>query len=84
MLKTLEIIDTLNYYGACSSATLETMHSVSVATLKRHVAEARLLGADIASGRVGSVWMFELKNGSVVMPLCTKWIDLERRRSLIP
>jgi predicted DNA-binding transcriptional regulator YafY len=84
MLKTLEIIDTLNQYGACSSSTLETMHSVSVATLKRHIQEARSLGADIASLRAGKGWAFELKNGPVVMPLCKKWIELERNRSLIP
>lgn len=84
MLKTLEIIDTLNYYGVCSSATLETMHSVSVATLKRHIREARLLGADIVAVRAGKGWAFDLKNGPVVMPLCKKWIELERRRSLVP
>lgn len=84
MIKTLEIIDTLNHYGACSSSTLEAMHSVSVATLKRHVSEARLLGANIVSRRVGKAWMFELINATVVMPLCTKWLELERRRSLLP
>lgn len=84
MLKTLEIIDTLNLYGACSSITLETMHSVSSATLKRHIQEARSLGADIVAARSGKGWVFELKNGLVVMPLCKKWIELERKRSLIP
>jgi len=83
MLKTLEIIDTLNHYGPCSAATLMTMHTVSVATLKRHIAEARLLGADVASVKVGASWSFELLNGPKVMPLCKRWIELERGRTLL-
>lgn len=83
LLITLEIVDTLHRYGECSSITLETMHSVSPASLKRHLAEARLLGADIESLRAGKGWVYQLKNGSAVMPLCKIWIDLERSRSLL-
>lgn len=83
MLKiTLQIVEFLND-GPQSSAVLEERFGISVATLKRHISEARHLGADIVSARHGAAWKFELRNGPAVMRLCRKWLELENNRSLL-
>jgi predicted DNA-binding transcriptional regulator YafY len=83
ILQILRLIDTLSRYGLCSADTLTTMHSVSVATLKRQINEARILGADICSVRRGGQWLYELRNADAVMPRVELWIDLEQKRDLL-
>lgn len=83
MLKTtLQIVEFLND-GPQSSAVLEARYGIGVATLKRHIAEARHLGADIVSRRDGKGWKFHLQNGPAVITLCRRWLELEHARTLV-
>ena len=80
---TLQIIEELNDSGPQSAAVLQQRYELSVATLKRHISTARLLGCQIVSVRHGSVWKFELRNGPAVMTLCRKWLEIEKNRTLL-
>lgn len=81
LLTTLEIIQAIGTESA-SAAELQTRFGISIATLKRHIGEARLLGADIESARTGNRWMYQLKNNDSVRARVKQWIDLERNRDL--
>jgi len=81
LLITLEIIQTLDVRSA-SAADLMTKFSVSVAGLKRHISEARLLGAKIESVRFGKGWVYLLTNKDAVRVKAHQWIQLERQRDL--
>lgn len=81
LLTTLEIIEAIGTESA-STSDLQARFEISVATLKRHLAEARLLGADIQSIRTGTSWMYHLKNNDAVRVRVAQWIELERTRDL--
>lgn len=81
LLTTLEIIEALGIQSA-SAADLMTKFDLSVATLKRHVSEARLLGARIESVRFGKGWVYVLANKDDVKVRVNQWIQLERKRDL--
>lgn len=78
LLQTLCVID----YLPCSSADLEKHFSISSATLKRCIREARLLGAGIESVRSGKGWMYRLTNRSEIESLLKTWVHLEKVRDL--
>jgi len=81
LLTTLEIIQALGIQSA-SAAELMTKFSISVAGLKRHLGEARLLGAKIESVRFGKGWVYVLANKDDVKVRVHQWIQLERERDL--
>lgn len=82
LLQTLRLIDKLSRSPA-SAETLGMHLHASPSTLKRYVAEARVLGADIRSVRAAGGWLYELRNADSVMTRTKTWMDLEQKRSLI-
>jgi len=81
LLTTLEIVQMLGVQSA-SASELMTKFSISVASLKRHLFEARLLGANIESIRFGKGWVYVLANKDAVRTKVHQWIQLERERDL--
>lgn len=80
-LTTLEIIEALSRADA-TAAQLQTQFDLSIATLKRHIAEARHLGAKIESVKLGKVSTYTLRNGQEVTGRLDRWLELERSRDL--
>lgn len=81
LLQVLRLVETLSRFDA-NSETLGRQLDASPATVKRFIAEARLLGADIRSVRMNGGWVYELRNASSVMTRVNQWIDLEEKRDL--
>jgi biotin operon repressor len=81
LLQTLRMIEALSRSDA-SAETLCKQLDASSATVKRYLNEARDLGADIRSVRVGAAWVYELRNADSVMSRTMRWIDLEEKRDL--
>jgi len=81
LLITLEIVD------ACrtprSAAALCAEFGLSVATLKRRLADVRNMGAHIESVKIGARWVYHLANEPMVSARLARWIELERSRSLV-
>jgi hypothetical protein len=82
LLTTLEIAFTLTIQSASAAELQAKFGGLSIATLKRHIAEARLLGADIESIKFGKSWCYVLKNKDAVRGRLHTWIELERTRDL--
>lgn len=82
LLQTLRLIETLSRFDA-TSETLGRQLDASPATVKRYLAEARLLGADICSVRLEGGWVYELRNSKAVLKRLRLWIDLEEKRDLV-
>ena len=81
LLQILKMIETISRFPA-SSETLGRQLDISPATVKRYVVEARQIGADIRSVRLGGGWVYELRNADAVMTRVKLWIDLEEKRDL--
>lgn len=81
LLTTLEIISSLSR-SPSTAAELQALFQISIATLKRHLAEARDLGADIESIKVGKASTYHLRNAAQVSKRLDRWIELERARDL--
>lgn len=82
LLTTLEIIAALGDAPATVAELQAQFGDMSIATLKRHIAEARLLGADIASLKSGKSWNYQLNNKADIRVRLARWIELERTRDL--
>lgn len=80
LLDTLTIVDTLRA-GDATAADLAALLDVSPATLKRHIAEARHLGAVIESVRGAGGWRYVLRNSAKLRHL-DAWLRLERTRGV--
>lgn len=84
MLTTLQIIKYLGVIGGGKSAKLLcSLHSISLATLKRHIAEARHLGAQIESYRSKNESLYRLNNWDACSARVTTWIDLMEHDSVL-
>lgn len=81
-LTTLEIVETLSRFDA-DLQTIENQFSIGPATVKRYIAEARHLGADIVSVKTGSTWRYHLVNWAACKKITLRWIELEKARSLV-
>jgi biotin operon repressor len=81
LLDTLEIIESLSV-GNMTGPELSAKFDLSPATLKRSIAEARLIGAEILSVKKGPVWSYHLFNWGDCRERCLRWIELEKARSL--
>lgn len=68
--------------GAKTAAELKLTHNISLATLKREIANARHMGADIISIREGKKSVYVLVNWDEVKNTVTRWIELEETRNL--
>lgn len=66
-----------------SADALCSRAGVSVATLKRYLAELRHVGCQIVSRREPSGWVYRLENAEAVRVILLRWLDLERRRTLV-
>lgn len=81
LLQTLKMIENLSRSGA-TAQSLGAYLDASPATVKRYLVEARALGADICSVRIGGGWVYELRNVDAVIKRVRLWIDLEEKRDL--
>ena len=81
LLITLQLIEALGRYDA-GTETLGRQLDLSPATVKRYIADARLLGADIVSARVSGLWVYELRNWPSIKARTLRWIELEETRNL--
>lgn len=66
-----------------SADALFSRAGVSVATLKRYLAELRHVGCQIVSRREVAGWVYRLENAEAVRVILLRWLDLERRRTLV-
>jgi len=82
LLDTLTLVDTLRSADA-TAADLAAQLDVSPATLKRHISEARHLGAVIESVRGSGGWRYVLRNADQLRNLDV-WLKLERARGSGP
>ena len=81
LLITLEILVTLAKMPT-STSELMTKFGISQAGVKRHIAEARLIGADIVSVKSTGVSRYELRNWPAISRRTEMWAQLERERDL--
>lgn len=82
LLKTLRVVKMLSEADATAQALQDSL-GVSVATLNRHISDARNMGAQIVAVQTRRAWQYCLKNPDLVMPTVTRWIELEEKRSLV-
>jgi predicted transcriptional regulator len=82
LLGILEIVDFVKA-GPCKAESICQRFGISVATLKRRLDEARHLGAHVESVKVGREWVYHLANADSVSARLSRWLDLERSRSLV-
>lgn len=69
--------------GDRSADHLAKLVGVSPATLKRYLADLRHLGCEIVSRRESGGWVYRLENGDAVQVRMLRWLDLERKRTLV-
>lgn len=81
LLKTLYLIRALGS-GPLSSAELQAGLGISRATLNRHIADARHMGADIEAVQGKRTWLYVLGNWSACEAKVRRWIELEEARTL--
>jgi len=82
LLKTLYLIRCLGA-ASLSSAELQAALSISRATLNRHIAEARHLGAKITAVQGNRAWVYTLENWSECQNRVRTWIALEEADSVV-
>jgi biotin operon repressor len=82
LLKTLYLIRCLGS-GPLSSAELQAGLEVSRATLNRHIAEARHLGAKITAVQGNRSWLYTLENWPDCQNRVRTWIELEEANSVL-
>ena len=82
LLQTLQVVFLLSR-GPTSLKIISEQFDLGPATVKRYLADARLLGADIVSARVGGVFVYELRNWQAIKVLTLRWLELEQNRSLL-
>lgn len=83
-----DLLVTLNIVIKLSSSNVSVKElacefSLSVPTIKRHLAEARHLGADIVSVKVGSSSSYRLLNWSQIQKRVITWHALEVGQSFV-
>lgn len=84
LLQQLEIVERLAAAGhvGLSAARLCEDQGVSLATLKRYLADLRHLGARIESyGGGRCAWHYRLRNWAEIEKTVSTWLRLERARS---
>ena len=82
LLTTLEIIAALGDRPSTAAELQAQFGAISIATLKRHINEARQLGADIQSVKSGKFWCYQLNNEKDVRVRLARWLELEKSRDL--
>lgn len=82
LLKTLHLVKALSG-GPLSALALRQLLGVSNATLNRHLAEARHLGAQIKAVQAGRAWTYHLENWPACERTVGRWIELEEARTIV-
>jgi hypothetical protein len=82
LLTTLEITAALCVRPSTAAELQAAFGDIGIATLKRHIAEARQLGADIESVKSGKSWLYQVKNPDAIRLRLKRWIELEKTRDL--
>lgn len=82
LLTTLEIVASLAIHSATAAELQAGFGGMSIATLKRHLFEARSLGANIESIKFGKSSCYHLKNKDEIRGRLNRWIELEKTRDL--
>jgi len=82
-LNTLIIVRRLGEIGPAPVGSIAAYLGVGPATVKRYIATARHMGADIVSVRAGGVFSFELRNWPACKTIVLKWIALEEARTFV-
>lgn len=81
LLVTLKMIERLSH-GQQSAAALGAEFGLSPVSVKRHIAEARVLGAAVRSVRAAGGWVYELQDAARVIERTRRWIELETVRDV--
>lgn len=81
LLVTLRMIERLSH-GPQSAAALGAEFGLSPIGVKRHVREARVLGAAVRSVRGPGGWNYELQDAARVIERTRRWIELESVRDV--
>lgn len=87
----LEMVEGLIRQPRTKERLMDTM-GVSERTLKRRIAEARHLGVELSArrletnenGRLAGPYYWEVINAAAIEPQLTRWLSLERARTLNP
>lgn len=79
---TLNILNLLSEHSYSAAELQRRCDGISLATLKRHIAEGRELGAKIESLKSGSTWCYHLKNKDAIAVRLHIWLELESTRDL--
>ena len=82
LLTTLQIIQELGQNGPKPTNILMLIGEISDASVKRYVAEARTMGADITVVSSHEGHRYTLNNWSEVQEKTNQWIELEISREL--
>lgn len=67
-----------------SSEQLQYLFDVSRATLNRHLAALREMGAEITAYQENRAWLYRLDNWQAIRPRVMRWLELETTDSLLP
>ena len=80
----LKIIRRLGEDGNYPGDVLAQIEKISIPTLKRHIAEARRMGADIVSVRDAPTksHVYEIRNWERISKKVLQWSSLESARNL--
>ena len=84
LLTMLQIIRRLGEDGGHPGDVLAQIEKISIPTLKRHIAEARHMGADIVSVRDTPTksHVYEVRNWDRISSRVLRWLELESTRNL--
>lgn len=84
LLVTLEVAETMSEpFSEWSAVVLCERHGVSVATLKRYIADLRHMGARITvRGGGKNPWFYRFDNAEQCATTLATWLRLERDRRL--
>jgi hypothetical protein len=85
LLVTLEVAETMSEpMSEWSAVELCERHGVSIATLKRYIADLRHMGARITvRGGGKNPWFYRFDNADQCAKTLGTWLRLERERTLI-
>jgi len=85
LLTTLVIVrEIATAQGSMGTADLVDRFGLSERSVKRYIAEARHLGADLQSRRASGRYVWHVDNWEQIRSRLTTWMELEQSRTLLP
>jgi len=82
LLLTLNLIRDIALYTTETTEALCDEYGISDRTFKRHIEEARHLGADLQAVKTGKHWVWVCNNWSDIEQRVNTWHELETQRDL--